>query len=611
MTIPSNEEDTAVFYNPVQVQNRDLSILMIVLFAERRAVRQATQDYYKTLKKEQKQSSNLKQGPDRRKILDELQSKVKEYENTLSGRALVAAQAVQQPRAEKSENTSGGLSILDALAASGLRSLRYWKEIPGIHHITINDLEAAAVQRARENLVANQLGSVQVMDGGSAPTSGRRPRGIAIQQGDAKDEMYASRVRFAAPNATTDTPPPGNKFPILPPWDVIDLDPYGSAAPFLDAAIQAVTSGGLLCVTCTDMAALGGSHPETAFGRYAAFPLQRAGYLQEMAIRILLWNIATTAARYGRTMRPILSVGMNFYVRVFVEIHDDKAGVNDLSLQTGYVYQSTHCPSFRIMKAGQMGGKKGTVYQAGRAPGPCEETGSNVKVGGPMWLGPMHDTKVVTKALRRLEGVNDEGENQDSNLELPPAPDLRWIATKDRLRGLLESCREELSDVSLFYKVQDLAQTLHCAVPPLLQVKAALVNAGYRVSGYHKEPQAIKTDAPNQVIWDILRVWYKHHPPKKHTPAADTAASKILGVEAKTKVDFDTKCLEDQKQRNGGGIARFPLNPEKNWGPKPKASGRTNKKRQAAEASTQSNEEHSNADKNRDSHPNKRQVTED
>lgn len=609
--IPSTEDDTAVFYNPVQVQNRDLSILMITLFAERRAVRQVTQDYYQTLKKEQQQTSDLeKEGPYRRKTLDELQAKVKDYEKTLSGRALVA-QAAQQQRAETSETSSGGLSILDALAASGLRSLRYWKEIPGIHHITINDLDAAAVQRARDNLVANQLGPVQVMDDDAAvvPTSGRcRPRGIAIQQGDAKDEMYASRVRFVAPNTTTDTPPPGNKFPILPPWDVIDLDPYGSASPFLDAAIQAVTSGGLLCVTCTDMAALGGSHPETSFGRYAAFPLQRAGYLQEMAIRILLWTIATTSAKYGRTMRPILSVGMNFYVRVFVEIHDDKAGVNDLSLQTGYVYQSTHCPSFRIMKAGQMGGKKGTVYQAGRAPGACEETGSNVKVGGPMWLGPMHDTEVVTQALRRLEGVNDEGENQD----LPPAPDLQWIATKDRLRGLLESCREELSDAPLFYKVQDLAQTLHCATPPLLQVKAALVNAGYRVSGYHKEPQAIKTDAPNQVIWDILRVWYKHHPPKKHTPAIDTAASKILGVEAVTKVDFDTKCLEDQKQRNrGGGIARFPLNPEKNWGPKPKASGRTGKKRQAAEASTQSNEEHSNADDNGDNHPNKRTMTGD
>ena len=34
-------------------------------------------------------------------------------------------------------------------------------------------------------------------------------------------------------------------------YDVIDLDPYGTACPFLDSAVQAVTDGGLLCVTCT------------------------------------------------------------------------------------------------------------------------------------------------------------------------------------------------------------------------------------------------------------------------------------------------------------------------------------------------------------------------
>ena len=56
--------------------------------------------------------------------------------------------------------------------------------------------------------------------------------------------------------------------------DVVDLDPYGTAAPFIDAAVQCVNDGGapvymqvtlvvhsnnrpgLLCVTCTDMSVL-------------------------------------------------------------------------------------------------------------------------------------------------------------------------------------------------------------------------------------------------------------------------------------------------------------------------------------------------------------------
>jgi tRNA (guanine26-N2/guanine27-N2)-dimethyltransferase len=57
--------------------------------------------------------------------------------------------------------------------------------------------------------------------------------------------------------------------------DVVDLDPYGTAAPFIDAAVQCVNDGGdgshlpeihcvsehvmptgLLCVTCTDLSVL-------------------------------------------------------------------------------------------------------------------------------------------------------------------------------------------------------------------------------------------------------------------------------------------------------------------------------------------------------------------
>ena len=41
-------------------------------------------------------------------------------------------------------------------------------------------------------------------------------------------------------------------------FDIVDLDPYGSPHLFLDAAVQSVKDGGLLLVTCTDMAVLCG-----------------------------------------------------------------------------------------------------------------------------------------------------------------------------------------------------------------------------------------------------------------------------------------------------------------------------------------------------------------
>lgn len=37
-------------------------------------------------------------------------------------------------------------------------------------------------------------------------------------------------------------------------YDAVDLDPYGTPAQLLDTAVQAVSEGGLLLVTATDMA---------------------------------------------------------------------------------------------------------------------------------------------------------------------------------------------------------------------------------------------------------------------------------------------------------------------------------------------------------------------
>ena len=39
--------------------------------------------------------------------------------------------------------------------------------------------------------------------------------------------------------------------------------------------------------------------------------------------------------------------------------------------------------------------------------------------------------------------------------------------------------------------------------------RSALLNAGYKVTFSHANKVSIKTDAPNEVIWDIVRAWEK------------------------------------------------------------------------------------------------------
>lgn len=57
-------------------------------------------------------------------------------------------------------------------------------------------------------------------------------------------------------------------------FDVVDIDPFGTASPFLNTAVQCLRSGGLLCVTSTDLAVLCGSTPGTSMGKYGGMAIK-------------------------------------------------------------------------------------------------------------------------------------------------------------------------------------------------------------------------------------------------------------------------------------------------------------------------------------------------
>ena len=99
----------------------------------------------------------------------------------------------------------------------------------------------------------------------------------------------------------------------------MDLDPYGTPVHLLDSGVQAVRDGGLLLVTATDMAVLCGNNGEACWSKYGSYPLHRP-YCHEQALRILLGCINTHANRYKRYIVPLLSVSVDFYVRVFVRV---------------------------------------------------------------------------------------------------------------------------------------------------------------------------------------------------------------------------------------------------------------------------------------------------
>lgn len=53
--------------------------------------------------------------------------------------------------------TQSGMRVLEALSATGLRSIRYGKEVPGIKQIIANDLSSSAVKSIEKNIQLNNL----------------------------------------------------------------------------------------------------------------------------------------------------------------------------------------------------------------------------------------------------------------------------------------------------------------------------------------------------------------------------------------------------------------------------------------------------------------------
>ena len=131
-------------------------------------------------------------------------------------------------------------------------------------------------------------------------------------------------------------------------------------------------------------------------------------------------------------------------------------------------------------------------------------------------------------------------------------------------RRLLTSASEELPDVPLYVDLHEICKTVRTSPPPADTFASALINAGYRSSGTHATPLGIKTDAPWDVVWDVLRTWVRDHPGKPPDPA--TYSGRLLSKEITHEIRF-SRAPQAVKGKKGK-VARFVPNPEEHWGPK-------------------------------------------
>ncbi|XP_023294462.2 probable tRNA (guanine(26)-N(2))-dimethyltransferase [Lucilia cuprina] len=484
-----------VFYNPVQEFNRDLSISVLNVFFKR--LLKERQE--KLLKKSRKDTNG--------NAADETNKCEKEY--------------------QAGTKYEDGLRILEALSATGLRSIRYAKEIAGVKEIIANDLSKQAVEAIRENIKHNQVEHL-----------------IEPSHADAMTLMYLSTSN-------------GKQF------DCIDLDPYGCPNRFLDGAIQSLVDGGLLLVTATDMAVLAGNAPEACYVKYGSVPL-RMKSCHEMALRILLHCIETHANRYGKYIVPLLSISADFYVRIFVRVFSSQAMCKFSMSKQSMIYQCCGCDTYTLYPLGTIKSNptasNPNQVKFGIPTGPpvgmnCEHCGQKHHLGGPIWSDPIHDKTFVQELLDAID-----------------VEPLSELGTQRRLIGMLTVVQEELDDVPLYYTLDKLCCVLKLEIVPILKFRSALLNAGYKVSFSHAYKNSIKTNAPASVLWDILRCWNKRHPVKEERMIDGTPIKAILSKDCTQEYSFDTIHPDANPKSRKQALSRFQANPTAHWGPGTRAT---------------------------------------
>ena len=192
----------------------------------------------------------------------------------------------------------------------------------------------------------------------------------------------------------------------------------------------------------------------------------------------------------------------------------------------------------------------------------CHNCGWGMNVGGPIWSAPVHDKGWVESVLKDVKESSDE----------------RYPG-KEKVRALLTNCSEELPDTPLHYCLHSMAGTLKITPPTLALFRSAIINAGYKVSGVHCNQLAVKTNAPSNVLWDIMKCWEQEHPAQEDFKNGKSPGASILKKEPVVKAKW-TRVNGAFSKAQMAGETRFPTNPEENWGPKNRATGGRSNKRE-------------------------------
>lgn len=238
------------------------------------------------------------------------------------------------------------MKIADPLAGSGIRSLRFLRELKKdkIKEIYINDFKEDFVKVFEKNLNINKI---------------KRKNKIQLRNQEASLFLLGEKG-----------------------FDYIEVDPFGSPNPFLASAIARISRGGILAVTATDTAALTGTYPKVTKRKYWATSLKNY-LMHEIGLRILIRKVQLQGIQFDKAPIPILSYHKDHYFRVYFVSEKGKEVCDGIIRQHQYLLFCHHCLNFRVSK-----------YNLGDC-----ECNSKFNFAGPLWTGKLFDQELIKRMV--------------------------------------------------------------------------------------------------------------------------------------------------------------------------------------------------------------------
>ncbi|MGB5637113.1 MAG: tRNA (guanine-N1)-methyltransferase [Waterburya sp.] len=323
----------------------------------------------------------------------------------------------------------GSLRVLDALAGCGVRSLRYSQE-SNADYLWINEGNSQLNSILQQNLALKIA-----------------PNNYRITHQD------AHRVFFSCYQESDY-------------YDLVDVDCFGSAVPYLNSMLWATKIGGLMYLTSTDGRTLTGHPPEKTVQTYNAIARSHPA-IQEQALRLLIGATQQQAASRGLGVEPIFSLFTGQTYRIMLRLLPKSQLTAD---NYGFLSYCHSCGNYQTCSWRKLNKVD------------CTCNNPAIIVSGAMWLGKLHDSQ----QLKRF---------------IVLAQTWRW----QKIVKLLNLMLGEIDFPPYFYSLREIGNRGKLDLPKQSHLVKALQDKDYQAAMTHIDPQGIKTNAKMETIIAIAR----------------------------------------------------------------------------------------------------------